>query len=453
MSKRYSHIVLGLGATGLSVVRYLCAQGVVPLVMDSRLAPPSADKLANNYPNVDLMAGEFDTRLLIQAEQIIISPGIALSTPAISQAIQAGVEVVGDVELFARALKAQSASVLAITGSNGKTTVTTLVAEMAKVAGLNYSVGGNIGIPVLDLLMKPADLFIVELSSFQLETTHSLQCIAATCLNISEDHMDRYSSIEEYRQVKLHLYAQSKAAFFNRDDILTFTNKCEKLNSFGLDQPQEDNWGLREGYVVKGDMPIMPVADFALVGKHNQANIIAAMALADKAGIEFNAMKQVAKTFLGVAHRCELISCIEGVQYINDSKATNVGATLAALEGLASLDGGIVLIAGGEGKGADFISLEKPLAKVKSLITLGRDGDKIGRLKAEHFPTQSMREAVRKASEIAVPGDIVLLSPACASLDMYDNFMVRGEDFKTEVLELAAKDVAKGQLFTEKQDA
>ncbi|WP_299008150.1 UDP-N-acetylmuramoyl-L-alanine--D-glutamate ligase [uncultured Shewanella sp.] len=448
MSKQYSHIVLGLGATGLSVVRYLCAQGVVPLVMDSRLLPPSAKKLAKDYPNVDLMTGEFDADVLIQAEQIVISPGIALSTPAINRAIKAGVEVVGDVELFARALQHQEANVVAITGSNGKTTVTTLVAEMAKAAGLDYSVGGNIGIPVLDLLINPTELYILELSSFQLETTHSLECIASTCLNISEDHMDRYLSIEEYQQVKLGLYAQSKAAFFNRDDILTFSNQYGKLNSFGLDQPKEQNWGVKEGYVVKGDIPIMPVADFALVGKHNQANIIAAMALAEKAGIGFDAMKQVAKTFLGVAHRCELISCVEGVQYINDSKATNVGATLAALEGLSSHDG-IILIAGGEGKGADFTPLEQALSKVKCLITLGRDGDKIGGLKAEYYSVQSMEEAVKKASEIALSGDTVLLSPACASLDMYDNFMARGDDFKTQVLKL----VTQGTLLTEKQDA
>ena len=453
MSKPYSHIVLGLGATGLSVVRYLCTQGVVPLVMDSRLTPPSESVLAKEYPNVDLITGEFDAGVLIQAEQIIISPGIALSTPAIAHAIKAGVEVVGDVKLFARALNHQAACVIGITGSNGKTTVTTLVAEMARAAGMSYCVGGNIGIPVLDLLIEPVDLYILELSSFQLETTHSLRCIAATCLNISEDHMDRYSSIEAYRQVKLSLYAQSKAAFFNRNDILTFANKWGDLNSFGLDKPQGDNWGLKEGYVVKGDTPIIPVSDFALVGKHNQANIIAAMALADRAGIEYGAMKQVAKTFLGVTHRCEQVGFINGVRYINDSKATNVGATLAALEGLVSLDGHVILIAGGEGKGADFTPLSKGLARVKSLITLGRDGDEIGRLKAGYHSCSSMQEAVTKASELAQPGDIVLLSPACASLDMYENFMARGDDFKERVLNLDEQSMTNSALFTEKQDA
>ncbi|MCL1123595.1 UDP-N-acetylmuramoyl-L-alanine--D-glutamate ligase [Shewanella surugensis] len=453
MSDQYSHIVLGLGATGLSVVRYLCAQGVVPLVMDSRQIPPSAELLANTYPQVTLMKGDFDADLLCQATQIIISPGIPLSTPEIGQAIEAGVEVIGDVELFARAIQDKPACVIAITGSNGKTTVTTLVAEMTKAAGMTYAVGGNIGIPVLDLLMTPVDLYILELSSFQLETTHSLQCIAGTCLNIFEDHMDRYSSIEAYRQVKLGLYAQSERAFFNRDDKLTFANTCVQMNSFGLRQAEGNNWGLDEGYVVKGDTRIMPVSELVLVGKHNQANVIAAMALADVVGISHGAMKQVAREFSGVAHRCEVVNEVQGVLYINDSKATNVGATLAALEGLETHAGNVILIAGGDSKDADFSPLIGALANVRALITLGKDGDRIGQLKADYYPVIGMKEAVLKAREIATVGDIVLLSPACASLDMYVNFMARGDDFKAQVRQLVNHDGVGYTPLTEAQDA
>ncbi|QQX79962.1 UDP-N-acetylmuramoyl-L-alanine--D-glutamate ligase [Shewanella sp. KX20019] len=438
MAQQYSHIVLGLGATGLSVVRYLCEQGITPLVMDSRMQPPGADKLAANYPQVKLITGGFDCRYLVQASQIVISPGISVETPEVRAAFDMGIEVIGDVELFARALAASSACVIAITGSNGKSTVTTLVGEMAAAAGLSYAMGGNIGIPVLDLLLEPKALYVLELSSFQLETTHSLNCIAATCLNISEDHMDRYSDLESYRQAKLNLYDQSKSVLFNREDLLTLPNSPMNQNSFGLDIPEVDAWGVVEGQIVHGSSQIMAIADVALVGSHNHANLIAAMSLATAAGIERQYLIDVAKQFNGLTHRCEVVADIAGVTYVNDSKATNVGATVAAIDGLSEHLGELILIAGGDGKGADFSALASALDKVSTLITLGQDGDKIAALKEGALTVATMAEAVTLANKVSTAGDIVILSPACASLDMYSNFMVRGDDFRAEVGKLNA---------------
>ncbi len=430
MERHNSHLVLGLGATGLSVVRYLCEQGITPLVMDSRDTPPGAKELAEEFPHISLITGGFDCRYLVQSSQIIVSPGIAIDTPEIRAAIDMEIDVIGDVELFARAVKERDPCVIGITGSNGKSTVTTLVGEMAKAAGIKCAVGGNIGIPALSLLNRHIDLFILELSSFQLETTHSLNCVAATCLNISEDHMDRYSDLEAYRQAKLAIYNQSKLALFNREDPLTLPNDPMNQNSFGLSSPTDDEWGVKDGAIVHGLTEVISLQEVALVGSHNHANLIAAMALAYQAGIEKEAMVEVAKAFTGLAHRCELVAVKNEVSYVNDSKATNVGATVAAIEGLRAHQGKIILIAGGDGKGADFEPLSSVISEVSSLITLGKDGDKIASLKDNSMTVSSMADAVSQAAKIATPGDIVLLSPACASLDMYKNFMARGDDFR-----------------------
>lgn len=434
MELHKSHIVLGLGATGLSVVRYLCLQGVTPLVMDSREQPPGAELLAKEFPDVSLIAGGFDCRYLVQATQIIVSPGIAIDTPEIRAAIDMEIDVIGDVELFARAIKDRDPCVIGITGSNGKSTVTTLVGEMAKAAGLSYAVGGNIGVPVLSLLERDIDLFVLELSSFQLETTHSLNCISATCLNISEDHMDRYSDLEAYRQAKLSIYKQSKRALFNRQDSQTLPNDPMNQNSFGLSMPTHDEWGVKDGVIVHGLTELVALKDVALVGSHNHANLIASMALAYHAGIDKAPMIEVAKQFTGLAHRCELVAIQGGVRYVNDSKATNVGATVAALEGLSDHSGEIILIAGGDGKGADFTALSSAFSRISQLITLGKDADKIAaQFSGDAVKVESMEIAVLRAAQLASPGDIVLLSPACASLDMYQSFMARGDDFRHHV--------------------
>lgn len=436
MHNQYSHIVLGLGATGLSVVRYLCGKGITPLVMDSRRQPPGAETLATSFPDVPLISGGFDCRYLVQATQIIISPGIATYTPEVRAAVDMGIEVIGDVELFAREIADRKPCVIAITGSNGKSTVTSLVGEMAREAGIAVAVGGNIGIPALDLLYENADLFVLELSSFQLETTHSLNCVMATCLNISEDHMDRYSDLDAYRNAKLRLYPQSRAVLFNRDDKLTEPAEPMNQNSFGLAVPEGDEWGISDSHIYHGRSQIMSITDVSLIGSHNHANLIAAMALVDAVGVDKLVMAKVARTFTGLSHRCEVVGVKNGITYVNDSKATNVGATVAALDGLSDHLGDIILIAGGDGKGADFAPLAVALVKVTHLITLGRDGKKIASLKAGAIKVDSMAAAVAKAAELATSGDIVLLSPACASLDMYSNFMARGDDFRNLVEQL-----------------
>lgn len=436
MQNPRSHIVLGLGATGLSVVRYLCGKGITPLVMDSRRQPPGAETLAAQFPEVELISGGFDCRYLVQASQIIISPGIALNTPEVRAALDMGIEVIGDIELFAREIADRKPCVIGITGSNGKTTVTTLVGELLTEAGIAVAVGGNIGVPALDLLAQDPAIFVLELSSFQLETTHSLNCVIATCLNVTEDHMDRYSDMDAYRAAKLRLYHQSRAVIFNRDDALTVPTEPMNQNSFGLAPPELDEWGIVDGKICHGQSEIMPITDVALIGSHNHANLLAAMALVDAVGVDKYAMANVARRFTGLPHRCQVVGVKKGVTYVNDSKATNVGATVAALDGLGDHLGDIILIAGGDGKGADFSPLAAPLAKVTHLITLGRDGHKIVALKAGAFSVDSMAAAVAKAAELAMSGDIVLLSPACASLDMYSNFMARGDDFRSQVEQL-----------------
>lgn len=437
MTMAHSHIVLGLGATGLSVVRFLCAQGITPLVMDSRRAPPGRDELAEHFPQVELCAGGFDCRALVQAEQIIISPGIAIDTPEVQAALDMGIEVIGDIELFARALGHESPRVLAITGSNGKSTVTTLAGEMIRADGVSVGVGGNIGIPALSLLAARPELYVLELSSFQLETTSSLKCLAATCLNISEDHMDRYADLQSYRQAKLRLYRQTELQLVNRDDELTLLDEHQDhqwqkvpSESFGLDAPLARGWGIVNGAIYHNEDKILSLDEVSLIGSHNHANLLAAMALVDKAGISRDAMVKVAKSFTGLAHRCERVAVKNGVTYVNDSKATNVGATLAALDGLQDFPGKLILIAGGDGKGADFCGLTPALSRVAKLITLGKDGDKLAELKSNAKRVRTMAEAVKKAARCSQPGDMVLLSPACASLDMYSNFMARGDDFR-----------------------
>ena len=437
MQSKYTHIVLGLGATGLSVVRFLATKGIKPLVMDSRRHPPGAETLAQEFADIELIAGGFDCRYLVQASQIIISPGVPIDTPEVRAALDMGIEVIGDVELFAREVAERKPCVVGITGSNGKSTVTTLVYEMLRQAGMSVAIGGNIGTPALDLLEQDAEFYVLELSSFQLETTHSLNCIAATCLNISEDHMDRYSDLNSYREAKLRLYPQSRFVMYNLDDELTYPLEPRNQNHFSLGVPEGDAWGLSDGKIFHGDSEIVNLIDVSLIGSHNHANLLAAMSLAYACGVDKESMVEVAKHFVGLSHRCELVGVKQGVSYINDSKATNVGATVAALEGLNSHLGDLYLIAGGDGKGSDFSPLAEPLANITQLITLGRDGPKIAKLKADSIQVTSMAEAVAKAAELASSGDIVLLSPACASLDMYKNFMARGDDFKQCVESLA----------------
>ncbi|WP_226645557.1 UDP-N-acetylmuramoyl-L-alanine--D-glutamate ligase [Microbulbifer variabilis] len=435
-------VVIGLGATGQSVVRYLLRHGNTPVVLDSRDNPPGLADFQREFPQVTVETGPLRANTLLAASLIIASPGVPLAEPLLQQAIAEGIPVVGDIELFAQALqrKQSKAKLAAITGSNGKSTVTTLLGKMAEAAGISVRVGGNIGFPVLDLLDDPLpELFVLELSSFQLETTYSLAPTVATVLNMSADHMDRYPSMLEYHRAKQRIYRGAEVFVVNREDPLSQgpLSRERREWTFGLDQPDLKQFGVRmhEGreWLAQGSVNLLPVDELAMVGKHNTANALAALAMGNVLGLPMDAMLSVLRSFPGLAHRCERVVDFQGVTYVNDSKGTNVGATQAALDGLATSTRKIVLIAGGDGKGADFSSLKKSASTLRAMVSIGVDGDKIARVFAEQCPTfraDSMADAVNKARTLAHSGDYVLLSPACASFDMYRNFEERGEDFR-----------------------
>lgn len=439
-------IIVGLGVTGLSVARYLAGRDVPFAVCDTREHPPGLDQLKRFAPMADLYLGELDARLLSSADELIVNPGIALSTPAIQVALQAGVRVVGDIELFAREA---DAPVVAITGSNAKSTVTTLLGLMAEKAGKRVAVGGNIGTPALDLLDLKAELYILELSSFQLETTDALNAQVATVLNVSEDHMDRYADLAAYNQAKHRVFNGARQAVVNRDDVLTQPQTADSLPcwSFGLSQPEARGFGLieqgGEKHLAFESGALMPVSQLKTRGAHNQANALAALALGHAVGLPMAAMLDALREFTGLPHRCEWVGQHAGVDYYNDSKATNVGAALAAIEGFAAdVQGKLVLIAGGDGKGADFTALAGPVSQhCRAVVLLGRDADRLEQVLDGLVPVQrvpSLDEAVVAAAALAQPGDVVLLSPACASLDMFRNFEERGRLFAAAVGRLPA---------------
>ncbi|WP_285275990.1 UDP-N-acetylmuramoyl-L-alanine--D-glutamate ligase [Halopseudomonas bauzanensis] len=439
-------IIVGLGATGLSVARYLAGRDLPFAVCDTRANPPGLDKLKRFAPMADLHLGELDAELLSSAGELIVNPGIALATPAIKAAIDAGVRVVGDIELFAREA---DAPVVAITGSNAKSTVTTLVGAMAEKAGRQVAVGGNIGTPALDLLDQRADLYVLELSSFQLETTQALNAEVATVLNISEDHMDRYADLAAYHLAKHRIFRGARQVVINRDDDLTRPLVADQLPcwSFGLSRPDFKGFGLLEKdggtWLAFEFQALLPVTELKIRGAHNQANALAALALGHAVGLPMEAMLATLREFAGLPHRCQWLGQHGGVDYYDDSKATNVGAALAAIEGFgADLQGKQVLIAGGDGKGADFSALVEPITRhCRAVILLGRDAPILEQLLTEHVPVQrvnTLDEAVVAAAAVAEPGDAVLLSPACASLDMFRNFEERGRLFADAVGRLPA---------------
>jgi UDP-N-acetylmuramoylalanine--D-glutamate ligase len=356
-----------------------------------------------------------------------VSPGLSLKTPEIAAAIAAGKEVIGDIELFAQVVKKP---VIGITGSNGKSTVTALLGAMAKQAGIKAITAGNIGLPILDVAEQEVDLFILELSSFQLETTHSLQLAAAAILNISEDHMDRYDSFADYVKAKQRIYKQAKLAVFNRGDSNTF---CEKGGvSFGYDAATTGYGIVYEGgarYLSKGKQWLIAESELSLKGYHNVLNALAALALGEQAGLPLDAMLQALRTFQGLEHRCQLVRSSEGVAWYNDSKATNVGAAIAAIKSLAQ-GKNVILIAGGDGKGADFSPLKAVVDElVKELILFGKDKALIKAVCQKSVEVDDLSAAIVRAKATAQAGDVVLLAPACASLDMFDNFQHRGDVF------------------------
>lgn len=446
------NVVIGMGLTGRSVVRFLRAQNRSPLVLDTRAEPPDLDGFVREFPDVDYRLGELDKNLLQTATRIIVSPGVALAEPAITTAMEAGVPVLGDVQLF---LEAVDQPVVAITGSNAKSTVTSLVGEMAKATGIKVAVAGNIGTPVLDLLLEEREkvqatqLYVLELSSFQLETIETVNAEVACVLNVSLDHMDRYPGLAEYHQAKQRIYRGAKKIVINRDDPLTAPPIGGRVDviSFGLDQPDLKQFGVRweagDKCLAYGLDILLNARELKLAGSHNLANVLAALAIGQHLQLPMDTMLETAKHFTGLPHRCEWVACIDGVDFINDSKGTNVGATLAALEGLSRDSGNIILIVGGVGKGADFSPLKEAIRLwVSAVITLGEDGPVLAALaESAGVATEAadtMQTAVTSARRKAKAGDLVLLSPACASLDMFRDYRHRGDEFRAAVKELAA---------------
>ncbi|WP_133130398.1 UDP-N-acetylmuramoyl-L-alanine--D-glutamate ligase [Legionella yabuuchiae] len=436
------HLVVGLGQTGLSIARYLQRRHVPFAVFDTRKSPTGAAEFKMGFPGVDLYLGELPDSMYQRLNGIICSPGVPLDAPFLQRARAQGIPIFGDIDCLAREIKEP---VVAITGTNGKSTVTTLVGEMTKASGLTVAVAGNIGLPVLDILDVGVqyDLWVLELSSFQLDLTHSLAPLAATILNITLDHLDRHHTFQAYINSKQRIYNQSQVVVFNRDDKNTDLQAPDNLAlqsvSFGSDAPDNDlNWGIiREGdkiYLAKGQKRLMSADQMRIRGAHNWLNALAACALADAAGVAQKYMIEVLERFAGLPHRSQWVRTLDEVDWINDSKATNVGATISAILGIGgSMRGKIVLIAGGQGKGADFSDLEHPLKEyVRAVVLIGQDADQIEEIIPESVDVVragTMEDAVKKARRHAKPGDVVLLSPACASFDMFRDFNHRGDDF------------------------
>lgn len=443
-------LVLGLGETGLSVLRWLHAQGARLSVADTREKPPGIEALKAELPQVSIHTGAFKASIFAELDLIVASPGVPLSEPEIQAAISRGINVVGDVELFGQ-YRPASAKVIAITGANGKTTVTTLVGEMCKAAGLKTIVAGNIGLPVLDALsMEAPDVYVLELSSFQLETTSNLHIDAATMLNLSEDHMDRYASFQDYAIAKARVFYNATLQVLNRDDAWSMMMARAKLAqvTFGLSAITAENsdsanaYGLQERdgetWLVEGEKALINLRDLKIVGLHNAANALASVALCRGIGIDYVPIIQTLYNFKGLPHRVEWVANIDDVDYYDDSKGTNVGATCAALNGLPQKS---ILIAGGDGKGQDFTPLADAVAEnARAVVLIGRDAPLIeAALLATAIPLYQavdLPEAVNIAKKLAHSGDAVLLSPACASFDMFKNYVHRAEVFVSSVLNL-----------------
>jgi UDP-N-acetylmuramoylalanine--D-glutamate ligase len=453
-------LVLGLGDTGLSMTRWLVRRGAVVSVADTREAPPHSPLLAQELPQVRLRTGEFQRDDFDTADMIALSPGIDPRVGELAAAISRGTPVVGDVELFARALheRGATAPVIAITGSNGKSTVTAMCGDICKSAGRDTVVAGNIGLPVLDVMTeldngrRIPDAFVLELSSFQLETTSSLQPAAATLLNLCEDHMDRYDSLADYGAAKARIFAgmdkKAGVQVLNRDDeySLAAARAGCTLATFGFSAPAtDDEWGLHGVpgalQLARGNRSLMPVAALPLAGLHNAANALAAGALCHAIGVADDVIVGALRAFKGLPHRVQPVRRIGGVDFFDDSKGTNVGATVAALNGMQQP---VVLIVGGDGKGQDFSPLATAVAaRARAVVLIGRDAPQIERaLQATRVPlwhAHDMSEAVAAAHGAARAGDAVLLSPACASYDMFRNYIHRAEVFVDAVRQLAGR--------------
>ena len=437
--KAKKDVVYGLGKTGLSVARYLARNDVNAIYVDSRETPPGVEELEDVCPGAEVVVGKTPQTLLKKASRVIASPGISDSDSFLAAARDAGIDVVSDIELFVSEAKAP---LIAVTGSNGKSTVTTLLSLMCTAAGKTGLAGANLGVPALDLLEEDVpDFYILELSSFQLQRTKNLPAKVAVLLNISPDHLDWHGSEEEYREAKYRVFDQAESVVFNRadEDVESRLPEGVPALSFGLDEPADDEYGLvadaNDVFLARGEQLLLAVSDIALVGTHNQANCLAALAVGQLMGLDTSPMLQVLNEYPGLPHRMQAVGRFRGVRYINDSKATNVGAAIASVD---SVQGAVVLIAGGQGKGGDFDRLATATTgHLRAAILIGEDAPAMEAAFAGLTPTEraeNMRDAVSRAAELAETGDTILLAPACASFDQYPDYLARGEDF-TRIVE------------------
>ncbi len=429
-------LVVGLGATGVSIARYLHRSDIDAAFFDTRAEPPGISEIRELYPDADVLLG--DLKMPSGIGRVIASPGIPDSHPLITGARRSRMEVVSDIELFAREA---NAPFIAVTGSNGKSTVTTLLYHFCCAAGLDVRAGGNLGRPALDLLEgEPPDIYVLELSSFQLHRTHELPADVSVLLNVSPDHLDWHASEDEYRETKYRVFREAKSAVINREDPAAAERAAhlDTVISFGLDEPSDGHFGLRvddgETYLARGETLLLSTKELALIGRHNCANVLAALAAGELAGLKMASMLEVLCEFPGLPHRMQFVARLGAIDYVNDSKATNVGAAVASID---SIEGSLVLIAGGDGKGGDFSELGAALEnKLRAAVLVGKDAqaiaDALDTVMPVYFATD-MDDAVQQAARYAEAGDTVLLAPACASLDQYKNYEARGDAFADAV--------------------
>ena len=438
-SNERSDFVVGLGATGLSIARYLRRKDLNATFFDTRTEPPGVDELRSLFPDAQLLLGSVG--LPEHVSRVIASPGVSDTHPIFKAARSARIEIVSDIELFVREAEAPF---IAVTGSNGKSTVTTLLYHMCRAAGLDVHAGGNLGKPALDLLEQPTpDIYVLELSSFQLQRTGHLPAKVSILLNVTPDHLDWHASEDEYRAAKYRVFREASAAVYNRADSVAAraASAAGRTVSFGADEPGDGQYGLRvDGgvtYLARGDKLLLAAHELAMFGRHNQLNALAALAAGTLAGLDLASMLMVLAEFPGLPHRMEFVRRFAAVDFVNDSKATNVAAAVAAID---SVDGTVVLVAGGDGKGGDFAALAEALDnKLRAAVLIGKDAqaiaDALDTVQPVYF-ADDMTEAVESAAQFAEPGDTVLLAPACASLDQYDNYMARGDAFAEAVMGL-----------------
>ena len=438
-------LVIGLGETGQSALHFLANKECDIQAIDTRPIIDNFDAIKEKFKDVKFTIGKkFNDTIIHDVELIIISPGMSLKESYIQKALNQGIPVIGDIEMFAH-VKSVSSKVIGITGSNGKTTVTSLVGDLLKAAGISTIVGGNIGIPILNTLnQKVPEVYVLELSSYQLESTYSLALETAAILNISEDHMDRYGSMEEYAKAKYRIFNHAKNIILNREDDYLKSQINESSLTFGT-HLDEKNYGIKKNgnqyFIAKGRAEIISLEDIKLKGEHNILNVMAALALCEPFNISKDVIKKVLSQFNAPPHRVEYVSSISGIDFYNDSKGTNVGATIAAIQ---SMSKPILLIAGGDGKSQNFQPLIGPSRdKVKNISLIGKDAKIIQEVfNGGAIPTsieKNLESAIIKSFELAKAGDVVLLSPACASTDMFKNYVHRGEVFKDCVSKLKNK--------------